>query len=98
MPTTSTYTNTFEISQDIQAEIEDIAAYLSQAYGFDFPLDLIEDCYKQVQEVVIVRTISERVRARINIDPDDIFEDEKMVRHITRLERAFQYFVDEHLS
>ena len=35
----------FEITQENQSEIEDIAAYLSQVYGFDFPLDLLEDCF-----------------------------------------------------
>src|SRR3989338_8007429 len=88
----------FEISQDTQAEIEDIAAYLSQVYGFDFPLDVLEDCYSQVRDVPAVRSIAERVRARIEIDPDDIFDDERMGRHLSRLQRAFQFYVDAHLS
>lgn len=88
----------FEISQDTQAEIEDIAAYLSQVYGFDFPLELLEDCYSQVREVPVVRTIAERVKTRIEIDPDDIFDDERMGRHMARLQRAFQFYVDEHLN
>ncbi len=87
-----------DISQDIQAEIEDIAAYLSQVYGFDFPLELLEDCYKQVTKVETVRHIADRVKSRVNIDPDDIFNDDRMARHVTRLERAFQYYIDEHLS
>ncbi|MCX6781097.1 MAG: hypothetical protein NT003_03220 [Candidatus Magasanikbacteria bacterium] len=90
--------NMLELSQDTQAEIEDIAAYLSQVYGFDFPLDLLEDCYKQVREVLVVRSIADRVRQRISIDPDDFFDDEKMLRHLQRLERAFQFYVDEHLN
>lgn len=94
----ATTSHAFEISQDIQAEIEDIAAYLSQVYGFDFPLELLEDCYKHVQKVEVVRVIADRVRVRINIEPDDIFEDDKMARHLSRLERAFQFFIDEHLS
>ncbi len=98
MPTAQQFSHSFEIPQETQAEIEDIAAYLSQVYGFDFPLELLEDCYKQVEQVEIVRAIADRVKVRINIDPDDIFEDEKMARHLSRLERAFQYFVDEHLS
>jgi hypothetical protein len=87
-----------EIPQDIQAQIEDIAAYLSQVYGFDFPLDLLEDCYKQIETVETVRVIADRVKSRVNIDPDDIFDDDRMTRHMTRLERAFQYYIDEHLS
>lgn len=94
----ATHLSTFDISQDIQAEIEDIAGYLSQVYGFDFPLELLEDCYKQVREVEIVRNIADRVKVKINIDTDDIFEDDKMARHLTRLERAFQFYIDEHLS
>lgn len=88
----------FEISQDTQSEIEDIAAYLSQVYGFDFPLELLEDCYTQVRDVQHVRTIAERVKTRIEIDPDDFFDDERMGRHMQRLQRAFQFYVDEHLN
>ncbi len=88
----------FEISQETQAEIEDIAAYLSQVYGFDFPLELLEDCYTQVRKLETVRAIADRVKHRVNIDPDDISDDERMVRHMQRLERAFQFYVDEHLN
>lgn len=88
----------FDIPQDTQAEIEEIAAYLSQVYGFDFPLDLLENCYSQVQEVIVLRTIADRVRQRIEIDPDDIADDVRMERHMMRLEKAFQYYVDEHLN
>lgn len=88
----------FEISQDTQSEIEDIAAYLSQVYGFDFPLELLEDCYTQVRDVQHERTIAERVKTRIEIDPDDFFDDERMGRHMQRLQRAFQFYVDEHLN
>lgn len=88
----------FEISQENQSEIEDIAAYLSQVYGFDFPLDLLEDCYTQVRELETVRLIADRVRQKISIDPDDIADDERMDRHVQRLQRAFQYYVDEHLN
>lgn len=88
----------FDIPQDTQAEIEEIAAYLSQVYGFDFPLDLLENCYSQVQEVIVLRTIADRVRQRIEIDPDDIADNVRMERHMMRLEKAFQYYVDEHLN
>lgn len=88
----------FEITQENQSEIEDIAAYLSQVYGFDFPLDLLEDCFTQVRELEAVRLIADRVRQRISIDPDDISDDGRMDRHVQRLQRAFQYYVDEHLN
>jgi len=88
----------FEITQETQSEIEDIAAYLSQVYGFDFPLDLLEDCFVQVRELETVRVIADRVRSRINIDPDDISDDNRMERHVQRLQRAFQFYVDEHLN
>lgn len=88
----------FEISQETQSEIEDIAAYLSQVYGFDFPLDLLEDCFTQVRQLETVRLIADRVRQRINIDPDDISDDDRMGRHVQRLQRAFQFYVDEHLN
>ncbi len=88
----------FEITQETQAEIEDIAAYLSQLYGFDFPLDVLEDCYTQVRALDTVRTIADRVRVRVSIDPDDIADDDRMARHMQRLQRAFQFYVDEHLN
>ncbi len=88
----------FEITQENQSEIEDIAAYLSQVYGFDFPLDLLEDCFMQVRELEAVRLIADRVRQRISIDPDDISDDDRMNRHVQKLQRAFQYYVDEHLN
>lgn len=94
----SPHSHIFEIPQDTQAEIEDVAAYLSQVYGFDFPLELLENCYSQVQEVRVLRTIADRVKQRIEIDPDDIADDGRMARHMTRLERAFQFYVDEHLN
>lgn len=94
----SSHSHIFEISQDTQAEIEDVAAYLSQVYGFDFPLELLENCYSQVQEVRVLRTIADRVKQRIEIDPDDISDDDRMERHMARLERAFQFYVDEHLN
>jgi len=88
----------FEITQENQSEIEDIAAYLSQVYGFDFPLELLESCFTQVRELETVRIIADRVRQRISIDPDDISDDNRMDRHVQRLQRAFQYYVDEHLN
>lgn len=88
----------FEISQDTQAEIEDVAAYLSQVYGFDFPLELLEDCYTQVGDINHVRSIADRVHHRIEIDPDDFFDEERMGRHLQRLQRAFQFYIDEHLN
>lgn len=94
----ATSSSIFEITQETQSEIEDIAAYLSQVYGFDFPLDLLEDCYSQVRELDTVRTIADRVRQRVSIDPDDISDDERMDRHVQRLQRAFQFYVDEHLN
>ncbi len=93
-----TSSTTVEISQDIQAEIEDIAAILSQTYGFDFPLELLEQCYLQIEDTERLRMIADRVRVRINIEPDDIFDDQKMARNLTRLERAFQFYIDEHVS
>lgn len=93
-----TSVTTIEISQDTQAEIEDIAAVLSQAYGFDFPLELLEQCYTQVEDTERLRIIAERVRMRINIEPDDIFDEQKMARHIARLERAFQFYIDEYVA
>lgn len=92
------FARTIDINEEAQEEIEDIAANLSQAYGFDFPLELLEKCYGHVQDTTVVRIIAVRVQQRINIDPDDIFEDDRMVRHMQRLERAFQFFIDEHLS
>lgn len=89
---------TVELSQEVQAEIEDIAAVLSQAYGFDFPLEILEQSYTQVEDTERLRIIAERVRMRINIDPDDIFDNQKMARHLTRLERAFQFYIDEQVA
>lgn len=90
-------TQTVELSQDVQAEIEDVAAILSQAYGFDFPLEILEQSYHQLGDSERLRLVAERVRVRINIDPDDIFDEQKMARHLTRLERAFQFYIDEQI-
>lgn len=89
---------TLEITEEAQEAIEDVAAYLSQTYGFDFPLELLETCYRQVTDADILRAIAEKVQMRVIIDPEDMFDDEKMVRHLARLERAFQFYIDEHLS
>ena len=51
-----------------------------------------------MRELEAVRLIADRVRQRISIDPDDISDDDRMDRHVQRLQRAFQYYVDEHLN
>lgn len=98
VPTFVTTAAARELTEEAQAEIEEIAAHLSQTYGFEFPLQLLEDCYQQVNDVTLVREIAFRVQRRVVIDLDDLFEEERMDRHLANLERAFQHFIDEYTN
>lgn len=93
-----TAVRTTDLTEEVQAAIEEIAADLSQSYGFDFPLELLESCYQQVPDMAVVQIIAVRVSERVDINPDDILDEDRLARHVLRLERAFQYYIDEHLN